>query len=187
MLNDVSDEGAVVGRDRERVERRPLDPMAFPGIRSTNMAGLGEFSGAVAEEEASPSPSPIGATLSEISAGRGVEVPAFDAYALALNVSRHLYDHGVAVQGSPALANLVARTTAYLNHFDLDRLGLVTGDVVDVTGPTVTLSLPVALSDETPRGTLNVVFASIDENGDDTSRSLVDPSSAITQVRLKTK
>ena len=72
-------------------------------------------------------------------------------------------------------------------HFDLDRLGLVTGDVVDVTGPTVTLSLPVALSDETPRGTLNVVFASIDENGDDTSRSLVDPSSAITQVRLKTK
>ena len=187
VLNDVSDEGAVVGRTRERVERRPLDPMAFPGIRSTNMAGLGEFSGAVAEEEASPSPPPISATLSEISAGRAVEVPAFDAYALALNVSRHLYDHGVAVQGSPALANLVARTTAYLNHFDLDRLGLVTGDVVDVTGPTVTLSLPVALSDETPRGTLNVVFSLIDENGEDTSRSLVDPSSAITQVRLKTK
>jgi predicted molibdopterin-dependent oxidoreductase YjgC len=187
VLNDVSDEGAVVGRDKERVERRPLDPMAFPGIRSTNMAGLGEFSGAVAEEEASPSPPPISATLSEISAGRAVEVPAFDAYALALNVSRHLYDQGVAVQGSPALANLVARTTAYLNHFDLDRLGLVTGDVVDVTGPTVTLSLPVALSDETPRGTLNVVFSLIDENGEDTSRSLVDPSSAITQVRLKTK
>jgi uncharacterized protein YabE (DUF348 family) len=56
-----------------------------------------------------------------------------------------------------------------------------------VTVGPVTLSLPVALSDETPRGTLNVVFSLIDENGEDTSRSLVDPSSAITQVRLKTK
>jgi NADH-quinone oxidoreductase subunit G len=188
VLNDVTDEGVVVGRTNERVERRPLDPMAFPGIRSTNMAGLAEFSGAVAEEMASRAPSPTSATLSEVSAGRGIDVPHFDAYALALNVSRRLYDHGVAVQGSPALANLVARSTAYLNHFDLDRLGLVTGDVVDVTGSKVTLSLPVALSDESPRGTLNVVFASIDENGDGVaSRSLVDPSSAITQVRLETK
>jgi NADH-quinone oxidoreductase subunit G len=187
VLNNVSDEGAVVGRTKERVERRPLDPMAFPGIRSTNTAGLAEFAGAVLEESVSASSSPSSATLSEISAGRGVDVPHFDAYALVLNVSRRLYDHGVAVQGSPALANLVAKTTAYLNHFDLDRLGLATGDVVDVTGPTVTLSLPVELSDETPRGTINVVFASVDENGEDVAwRSLFDPSSAITQVRLET-
>jgi NADH-quinone oxidoreductase subunit G len=188
VLNDVSDEGAVVGRTKERVERRPLDPMAFPGIRSTNTAGLAEFAGAVLEESASASASPSTATLSEISVGRGVEVPPFDAYSLVVNVSRRLYDHGVAVQGSPALANLVARSTAQLNHFDLDRLGLTTGDVVEVSSPTVTLNLPVALSDETPRGTLTLAFASLDGNGADVaSRSLVDPTSAITQVRLETK
>jgi NADH-quinone oxidoreductase subunit G len=188
VMNDISDEGAVVGRTQERVERRPLDPMAFPGIRSTNTAGLAEFAGAVLEESVSASSSPSSATLSEILVGRGVEVPAFDAYSLVLNVSRRLYDHGVAVQGSPALANLVAKSTAYLNHFDLDRLGLATGDVVEVSSPTITLSLLVALSNNTPRGTINVAFASLDEDGEDVaSRSLVDPTSAITQVRLETK
>ncbi len=188
VMNDISDEGAVVGRTQERVERRPLDPMAFPGILSTNMVGLAEFAGAVLEESVSASSSPSSATLSEILVGRGVEVPAFDAYSLVLNVSRRLYDHGVALQGSPALANLVAKSTAYLNHFDLDRLGVATGDVVEVSSPTITLSLPVALSDNTPRGTINVAFASLDEDGEDVaSRSLVDPTSAITQVRLETK
>jgi len=187
VMNDVSDEGVVVGRHSERVERRALDPMAFPGIRSTNTAGLAEFAGAVVEESVSASSSPVGATF-DIDAGRGVDVPAYDAYSLVLNVSRRLYDHGVAVQGSPALANLVATTTAFLNHFDLDRLGLVTGDSVDVTSGDVTLTLPVTLSDETPRGTINVAFASLDENGEDVaSRTLVDHASAITQVRLETK
>ena len=187
VMNDVSDEGAVVGRTRDRVERRPLDPMAFPGIRSTNTAGLAEFSGAVAEESVTVSPSPASATLSALAVGRGVEVPAFDAYSLVLNISRRLYDHGVAVQGSPALANLIATSTANLNHFDLDRLGLSTGDVVEVSSPTATLNLAVALSDQTPRGTINVAFASLDESGDDVaSRTLVDPKSAITQVRLET-
>ncbi|MHB8380167.1 MAG: NADH-quinone oxidoreductase subunit NuoG [Acidimicrobiales bacterium] len=188
VLNDASDEGAVVGATTNRVERRPLDPMAFPGIRSTNTAGLAEFSGAVDEERVSASASPSSATLAAITAGRGVDVPAFDAYSLVLNVSRRLYDHGVAVQGSPALANVVAISTAYLNHFDLDRLGLATGDDVVVSSPTVTLRLPVALSDQTPRGTINVAFAALDEEGVDVaSRSLVDPGGVITQVRLETK
>ncbi|HEV3186529.1 MAG TPA: NADH-quinone oxidoreductase subunit NuoG [Acidimicrobiales bacterium] len=188
VLNDASDEGALIGRTTARVERRPLDPMAFPGIRSTNTAGLGEFSGAVDEESVVASSAPSSATLTEIAAGRDVEVPAFDAYSLVLNVSRRLYDHGVAVQGSPALANLVAKSTALLNHFDLDRLGLKTGDDVEISSPTVTLHLPVALSDETPRGTINVAFASLDDKGEDVaSRTLVDPTSSITQVRLETE
>ena len=188
ILNDVSDEGAVVGRAKERVERRPLDPMAFPGIRSTNTVGLAEFSGAMVGSSVTPAAPRTTATLSEVGAGRGVEVAHYDAYALALNVSRRLYDHGIAVQGSPALANLVARTTAYLNHFDLDRLGLATGDVVNVNGAKGPVSLPVTLSDQTPRGTLEVVFGSLDgDHSDLTARSLFDPASAITQVKLETK
>jgi anaerobic selenocysteine-containing dehydrogenase len=103
-------------------------------------------------------------------------------------VPRRLYDHGVAVQGSPALKNLVAKSTAYLNHFDLDRMGLKTGDVVDVTGAKGSLSLPVTLSDETPRGTLGIAFGSIDTDGDDgAARFLFDGVNAITQVRLESK
>lgn len=188
VLNDVTDEGALVGRVQERVARRALDPIAIPGIRSTNTVGLAELSGAMVTSVAATASPRTTATLEEVGAGRGVEVSPYDAYGLALNVSRRLYDHGVAVQGSPALANLVARSTAYLHHADLDRLGLVTGDVVNITGSNETLSLPVTLSDQTPRGTLDVVFGSIDELGDDgAARSLFDPSSVITQVKLETR
>ncbi len=188
VLNDVTDEGALVGREQERVARRALDPIATPGIRSINTVGLAELSGAMVSSAAATASARTGATLSEVAAGRGVDVPHYDAYALALNVSRRLYDHGVAVQGSPALANLVARSTAYLHHADLDRLGLATGDVVDVNGAKGKLSLPVTLSDQTPRGTLDLVFGSIDDNGDDgAARSLFDPTSVITQVKLETR
>jgi NADH-quinone oxidoreductase subunit G len=188
VLIDVSDEGALVGRPAQRVERKALDPMAFPGIRSTNTVGLGELSGALVEESVVSSTPPATAVLSEVAAGRSVEVPPFDAYALALDVSHRLYDHGVAVQGSPALKNLVAKSTAYLNHFDLDRMGLVTGDVVDVTALKGSISLPVTLSDDTPRGTFAIVFGSLDDEGDDgAARFLFDPASAVTHVRLESR
>jgi anaerobic selenocysteine-containing dehydrogenase len=162
--------------------------MAFPGIRSTNTVGLGELSGALVEESVTATASPATASLSDVSAGRRVEVPPYDNYALVLDVSHRLYDHGVAVQGSPALKNLVARSTVYLNHFDLDRMGLVTGDVVDVTALKGTISLPVTLSDDTPRGTLGIVFGSLDAQGDDgASRFLFDPASAFTHVRLESR
>jgi NADH-quinone oxidoreductase subunit G len=187
VLNDVTDEGAVVGRGGERTERRALDPMAFPGIKSTNTVGLAELSGAVLEPSVVASPAPAPAALAVVAAGRSVDVPHYDAYAVSLLVSRRLYDHGVAVQGSPALANLVATTTAYLNHFDLDRLGLVTGDHVNVMGATSTHTLPVVLNDQTPRGVLEVTFGALDDDGGTaTTRALVDPGSVITQVRLAT-
>jgi NADH-quinone oxidoreductase subunit G len=187
VLNDVTDEGTVVGRRNERTERRALDPMAFPGIKSTNTVGLGELSGAVIEERVTAAVSPLVAALADVAAGRSVEVPHYDAYAVALLVSRRLYDHGVAVQGSPALANLVATTTAYLNHFDLDRLGLATGDAVNVIGPTGTHTLPVVLNDQTPRGVIEVVFGAVDEDASTTTtRALFDSQSVITQVRLAT-
>jgi len=187
VLNDVAVEGTVVGRAPERVERRPLDPMAFPGIRSINTVGLAELTGAVVEatvQSSAPRPS---ATLDEVEAGRGVEVPPYDAYALALNVSRRLYDHGVAVSGSPSLANLVAKTTGLLHHSELDHLGLATGEHVRVEGPAGPVDLRVVLSDQTPRGVLEVVFGSVDESGDDgTAGALADSASVVTHLKLAT-
>jgi predicted molibdopterin-dependent oxidoreductase YjgC len=187
VMNDLSDEGAVVSRAKERIERRPLDPMAFPGIKSTNTVGLAEFSGALVGGAVTAASARPVATLDEVSAGRGVEVGHYDAYGLALNVTRRLYDHGIAVEGSPALANLVARTTAVINHFDLDRLGLSTGDVVQVNAPKGPLSLSVVLSDDAPRGTIGVVFGSLDDEGHaGTTAALYDPASVITQMKLET-
>ncbi|MGC2174559.1 MAG: NADH-quinone oxidoreductase subunit NuoG [Acidimicrobiales bacterium] len=188
VMNDVSDEGALVGRAKDRIERRPLDPMAFPGIKSTNTVGLGELSGAIVEASVTAAVARTDATLADVAAGRGVEVGHYDAYGLALNVSRRLYDHGIAVQGSPELLNLVARTTALINHFDLDRLGLVTGDIVQVNAPKGPLSLPVVMNDDTPRGTIGIVFGSLDDEGHDgTAGALYDPTSVISQMKLETK
>ncbi|MGH3731946.1 MAG: NADH-quinone oxidoreductase subunit NuoG [Acidimicrobiales bacterium] len=188
VMNDVSDEGAVVGRAKDRIERRPLDPMAFPGIRSTNTVGLGELTGSLVSASVRAGGAPSKATLDSIFVGRSVEVPLFDAYGLALSISRRLYDRGIVMQGSPALANLVARTAAFVNHFDLDRLGLVTGDEVQVNAPKGPISLPVEMSDDTPRGTLGVVFASVDDAGSDATATLLyDASSVITQLKLATK
>jgi anaerobic selenocysteine-containing dehydrogenase len=187
IMNDVSDEGAVVGRVRDRVERRPLDPMAFPGIRSTNTVGLGELTGALIENSVHAGATQKVATLDALPVGRGVDVGHYDAYGLALNISRRLYDHGIMMQGSPALANLVAKTTALLNHFDLDRLGLATGDEVQVNAPSGPISLPVAMNDDTPRGTLGLVFGGVDTEGHDgATAKLYDPSVVITQLKLAT-
>jgi NADH-quinone oxidoreductase subunit G len=187
IMNDVSDEGAVVGRTKDRVERRPLDPMAFPGIRSTNTVVLGELSGALVSESVRTGATQTIATLDAIPAGRGVDVGHFDAYGLALNISRRLYDHGIMMQGSPALANLAAKTTALINHFDLDRLGLGTGDEVQVNAPAGPISLPVVLSDDIPRGTLGIVFGSVDESGSDSAATLLyEPANVITQLKLAT-
>ena len=104
-----------------------------------------------------------------------------------MNLSRRLYDNGVAVQGSPALANLKASSILQLNHFDLDRLGVETGDVVSVSGPRGSVRLPVALDDDVPRGVTEIAFGSLDENGDDVVRPLFDGVTLISQVRLDTK
>jgi NADH-quinone oxidoreductase subunit G len=188
VLNESVDEGALVGRTSARVERRALDPIAFPGIRSTKTVGLAESAGAINTPLAGLSASaPAPATLNEVATGPAPDAPHYDAYALALVVGRRLYDQGIAVVGSPALDNLVARTTAYLHHGDLDRLGLATGDVVRIAGTRGSVSLPVALDDATTRGTVGAVFASLDDSGEDRVRALVDSTSVITQVRLETK
>jgi NADH-quinone oxidoreductase subunit G len=188
VMNDLADEGALVSRAKERIERRPLDPMAFPGIKSTNTVGLAEFSGALVGGSVTAASPQSAATFDEVAAGRGVDVGHYDAYGLALNVVRRLYDHGIAVQGSPALSNLVAHATALINHFDLDRLGLVTDDVVQINAPKGPLSLPVVLSDDTPRGTICVAFGSLDDDGHDgTTAALYDPTAVITQMKLETK
>jgi anaerobic selenocysteine-containing dehydrogenase len=73
----------------------------------------------------------------------------------------------------------------HLNHFDLDRLGVATGDVVGVTGTRGSVRLPVALDDEVPRGVTEIAFASLDADGDEVVRPILDQGDVISQVRLE--
>ncbi len=187
VLQDSSSDGAVVGRPASSASRRPLDPMAFPGIRSIDMVGLGSRSGTTEAFNVAPTPLRVGASLAQVSAGRGVTVPLADNYSWRLLVSRRLYDRGTAMQGSPALLGLVGATTLRLNHLDLDRLGVSSGDVVSVTGARGTMQLPVTLDDALARGVGEIAFGTLSEAGDDAVRMLIDHASVVTQVRLETR
>ena len=187
VLNDADSDGVVAGRADSATKRRALDPMAIPGIRSVETSGLGSLTGSTVALESHVAESSVRATWDQVEAGRGVEVPLVDAYSLRLVVGRRLYDHGVAVQGSPALANLKATSVLRLHHSDLDRLGLESGDVVSVTSARASARLAVALDDTVVRGCVEVAFGSLDDEGADVVRPLLDANAVINTVRLESR
>jgi NADH-quinone oxidoreductase subunit G len=187
VTNDELHDGAVVGRNDATSLRHALDPMAFPGIRSAESVGLASYTGATVEESAQGSVHTRPATLEDIGTAGQFEVPLADAYSLRLVVSRRLYDRGIAMQGSPALKNLILPTTLSLNHVDLDRLGVDIGTVVSVTGATGTVRLAVQLNESVVRGTAEVAFGTLSVTDEDAVAALVDPKSVISQIRVETR
>ena len=187
VLRDGASDGVVAGSGLSVASPRPLDPMAFPGILSMETARLGSRGDDTVRDLAVHTDSTTSATLEQVGAGRAVNVPLVDAYSLRINVSRRLYDRGVVMQGSPALHGLIATTTLHVHHFDLDRLGVTTGDVVTVNGARTSVQLPVVLDDSVPRGVGEVTFASLSSSGVDVIRDLVERGTVLTLVRLESR
>jgi NADH-quinone oxidoreductase subunit G len=187
VMNDSSCDGVLAGRSDAAVTRRPLDPMAFPGIRPVHTGGLGVRIGSTGSTDVGAMASTTSATTAEVTAGRGVDVPFADAYSLRLNVSRRLYDRGIAMQGSPALHGLIGTSTLGLNSFDLDRLGVESGDVVSVIGAHGSISLPVALNNGVPRGTAEIAFGTLAPSGENVLSVFLEHAGVITQIRLETQ
>ena len=185
VLNDATSDGVVVGRS-ERFLRSRLDPIAIPGLRSTDTAGLASHGGDTITLDVAGVGSTLAATLADVAA-EPVVVPPTDAYALRVFAGRRLYDRGVAVRGSSDLDGLVPTTTVALNHFDLDRLGAVPGDVVTVRTDRGAIALPVALDDQVARGVASVPVGTRAADGTDALASLFDRHAVITQVRLETR
>ena len=182
---DADVDGVVAGRPDVRATRRAMDPMAFPGIRSTDVVGIGSLASATQSATVTGAAVPGPADWSLVSAGTGVDVGRPDNYALGLHVARRLYDNGIAVQGSPALTDLRAELCVEVNHFELDRLGVGDGAPVTLQGPRGTWRVPVRLNDGVPRGVAQVVFGASDAQGRDL-RDLLDGSGVTTLVRLET-
>ncbi len=117
--------------------------------------------------------------------GEALHVPPVDSYSLRLVSVRRLYDSGSAVGGSPSLAPLVQPAVARANPYDLDRLGLTTGDPVRVRSSRAALVLPAEADPGVPRGVVSVAFNVPTADGGPGAAALVDAAVTVTEVRLE--
>jgi anaerobic selenocysteine-containing dehydrogenase len=186
VLAHGASDGVVVGRDVLPTAPAPLDPMAFPGVRSAELVGPAERAGSVAndltERGALQLPS-----LSEIPTSGDVSSHAPDAYSFALVVTRALYDRGAAMRATSALRDLVATTELLVHPADADRMGAVDGTEVRVSAPRGAYTLPVRRVMGVPKGTVLVHAATLTSSGDDVVGALAVAGEALVEVRWETR
>ena len=114
--------------------------------------------------------------------GTDASPPPVDAYALRLVAGRRLYDNGVMVQHSAHLAELAPTPRLRANPYDLDRLGVGTGDRVRVTSSRTSLTLEVAADAGVPRGSVALPF----NLPGDGAADLIDGAQPVTDLRVET-
>jgi NADH-quinone oxidoreductase subunit G len=185
VLQDQAFDGVVMGLHVAPVARHAMDPMAFPGIRSTKIAGLAESTGATSLLDSHSTATTVGSRPGDVELSK-VDVPLADAYAFRLVLVRRLYDRGVAMQGSPALSGLVGATRLVVHPSDLDRLGLASGARVLVRAPGGDFEIDVDTDDTVLRGTCVAPWGTLDANGVNVVTLMIDPGSPVTQLRLET-
>jgi NADH-quinone oxidoreductase subunit G len=168
----------------DRSSRRELDPMAFPGVRSAELVGLGAATGATMTATDNARALTSSLSLDTVSAGRTTPDVRADQYSLSLSVSRALYDNGIAMQGSPALLAEAAPLCVRVHHTEMDRMGTHDGDLVTLQAPGGTLRVPVIVSDAVPRGVAHVSFGARNAEGQ-TISSVWRAEGAHTLVRLE--
>jgi NADH-quinone oxidoreductase subunit G len=196
---------------------RPIDPIALPGVESAELQGAPARVGRAEPpdfEEAAAGVAGAGATAGWDSGGGNViavrvpqladgslpSVPGLhvgppDSYSLRLVAPRRLYDAGSAVAGSPSLRALVPSLRASANPYDLDRLGLGTGDRVRVRSARGSLELEALADPGIPRGVVSIDFnvpldGSFREPGvlggpSNAVATLIDAAGPVTEVRLE--
>jgi len=111
-----------------------------------------------------------------------VDPPHRDAYSLRLVAVRKLYDHGVAVQQSPALAGLAAEWPLRISPYDFERLGVAEGTSVRVSSAKASATLPVVADAGVPRGLASLVL----DQASGLVGQLVDVAEPVTDIRVET-
>ena len=145
LARPAARDGVVVPLDAvavsigRRAARRPIDPMATPGITSVDEQGaplgvgaatpLGGDAARDGELPAAATPRP---GLLAPPALEAVSVPRLDAYSYRLVLRRALYDAGTLVAASPSLAALAAPQRVAAHPGELARLGVADGGPVRV-------------------------------------------------------
>ena len=170
--------------------RALLDPTAVPGLASPDKVGLSAFTGAMVEPiaVAVPTGGPRPLVLADLAVPAPTDPPAPDSYSLRLVASRTLYDGGTQVVASPALDDLRPDAVAFVNPYDLDRLGVTTGDEVRLRSPKASLVITVTADEGTLRGTVAMDFGTAvlgSEVHTNAVASLIDATSLVTDVRME--
>ena len=109
--------------------------------------------------------------------------PRRDAYGLRLVCSRKLYDGGVTVAQTPALASLRAETALRVHPVDLERVGVAERTEVEVHSERGALRLPILADAGVGRGNAVLAFPSPELD----VGALIDSSAAVTDVRIETR
>jgi len=183
----------------------PFDPMATPGIDAVEAQGAPPRAGlTVLGTDADTAAG--GDTVSGNGAGatrparlawpQGVEAPALpgpDSYSLRLVSTRSLYDTGVQLEASPALAPLAPTAVVRAHPAELGRLGVADGDRVRVRSGRGALVLEARADGGVPQGVAAIGF-NLDpgpaDGGEDSgtgASALIDAGQAVVDVRLETR
>ncbi|HET6792987.1 MAG TPA: NADH-quinone oxidoreductase subunit NuoG [Acidimicrobiales bacterium] len=180
--------GVDTGGGATQAVPAPIDPMSDPGIGAVEVHGVKATSvtplpdpGSAVRGPARPAGDPP-PRLGPPGAAAQVEVPSLDGYSLRLVSGRRLYDEAVGTRQSPSLAGLVPEARLRANPYDLDRLGVTTGDRVRVLSPRSSQILVAQADAGIPRGSAWIGF---NLPGSDAA-ALIDATRPVTDVRLET-
>jgi NADH-quinone oxidoreductase subunit G len=120
--------------------------------------------------------------LVSFTAGEPVALAPRDAYSLRLVASRKLYDQGVAVSTSPAMAGLPPGSVLRVNRYDFDRLGAADGEMVRLSASRTSVDAEIRVDDSLPRGSVGVWF---NQRGT-SAADLIDATEPVTPVQVET-
>jgi len=184
---DAADDGVVIGRGPSSA-RGPLDPIAFPGVRSVGVDGLRAPAGALAAAATGPATTgaPRAVDIGEVLDERPGAVAPHDAYSLRLVATRELFDRGAAIEASPSLLALVPTALARVNPYDLDRIGAADGAEVQLRSARSTQVLRAVADPAVIRGTV-CIGLNLDVPGglDRAAARFIDPGTLVTEVRME--
>ena len=109
--------------------------------------------------------------------------PPHDGYGLRLVCGRTLYDDGIAVTQTPALAGLRTEQALRVHPVDLDRVGVASGTEVEVHSDRGALRLPIVADAGVARGNAALPFnaAGVDVG------VLIDIEAPVIDVRIETR
>ncbi|MEI8050432.1 MAG: NADH-quinone oxidoreductase subunit NuoG [Actinomycetes bacterium] len=171
-------------------ELNRTDPTAIPGLGAADRIGLASYTGSVRPDRDTSPPSRVATTAtigtSDLEGFAEPTIPSADNYSLRLVATRRLYDLGAAVTASPALRGLADSAVAKVNPYDLDRIGVTTGDSVRLRSARTAAVVAVEADAEVVRGTVLMEFnLSTDGEPRVTVADLIDASAVVTDLRME--
>ena len=121
-------------------------------------------------------------TASHVVAAGNVAPPALNGYQLRLQVTRKLYDDGVALRTSDHLAKLAPGAVLHLSEIDANRLGATNGTHLKVSNAKGSLTVPAAVDAGVPKGVARLAF----NQPGISAGTLIDATALVTDVTVET-